>query len=223
MLKDLRKNIDKLREKKHLINAYVNKYYDQSAEKDYLDFFLRLTCKLVNGERGSIFIVDMENETVWLETGTGMERKQINVPRDGSMVGRVISSGKAEICNDMVAQEGIHKKVDSSTGFSTRNAICVPVKNLEKTRITGAIQVLNKKNGETFDGSDQKWLEDIAENLQLNIEHVYLQQETLGLMNTAIRFSSQLSKLVTIILTIIIVSMMGFIASSVILYNVISD
>ncbi len=63
MLKKLRKTIDNLREKKQLISTYVDKYYDESAEKDYLDFFLRPTCKLVNGERDSMFIIDTGNET----------------------------------------------------------------------------------------------------------------------------------------------------------------
>ena len=117
MLKQFRRDIDKLREKHRLINTYVENYYDKSAEKDYLNFFINIINKLVNGERSSIFISDMENEMVWLEAGTGIERKQITVPKDGSMVGRVISSGKPEINNNMALQEGAHKGVDSATGF----------------------------------------------------------------------------------------------------------
>ncbi len=87
------------------------------------------------------------------------------------MVGRVISGGKAEISNNMADREGAHKEVDSSTGYSTYSAICVPVISLDGAQVTGAIQVLNMKNRGEFNQGDQKWLEDIAENLQLNIEH----------------------------------------------------
>ena len=136
MLKQFRKDIDILREKHQLINTYVENYYDKSAEKDYLNFFISIISKLINAERSSIFISDIEDETVWLEAGTGIERKQITVPKDSSMVGRVISSGKPEINNTMAVQEGTHKGVDSATGFSTRNAICVPVVNRQRRLVS---------------------------------------------------------------------------------------
>ncbi len=220
MLKQFRRDIDILREKQRLINTYVENYYDKSAEKDYLNFFISIINKLVNGERSSIFISDMENELVWLEAGTGIERKQITVPKDSSMVGRVISSGKPEINNNMAVQEGAHKGVDSATGFSTRNAICVPVKSLDRERVTGAIQVLNKENGGVFNEDDQKWLENIAEHMQSYIEHVYLNQETLSVMD---KVCDNFSKLLTIFGVITLLSMTGFIIISAITYGLLSN
>ena len=206
MLKKFRKSIEKLKDENQLINAHAETYYDESAEKDYLDFFLRVINRLLDGERSSIFISDPKNDTVWLEVGTGIERKQITVPKEGSMVGGVIVCGEAHISNDMAAQEGAHKEVDSTTGFTTHNAICVPVKSLDGKRITGAIQVLNKKNGESFNENDLKWLEDIAQNLQFNIEHIYLQQETLSIVDKVFNAVNQLW---TILVAVTLVSMTG--------------
>ena len=220
MLKQFRRDVDILREKHRLINTYVENYYDKSAEKDYLNFFISIINKLVNGERSSIFISDMENEMVWLEAGTGIERKQITVPKDSSMVGRVISSGKSEINNNMAVQEGTHKSVDSATGFSTRNAICVPVKSLDRECVTGAIQVLNKENGGVFNEDDKKWLENIAEHMQSYIEHVYLNQETLSVMDKVCNTSS---KLLTILGVMTLLSMTGFIFVSAITYGLLSN
>ena len=160
----------------------------------------------VYGERSSIFISDPEKNTVWLEVGTGIDRKQITVHKEGSMVGGVMACGEAHISNDMEAQEGAHKEVDSSTGFSTRNAICVPVKSLDGKRVTGAIQVLNKNNGEPFNKDDQKWLEDVARNLQFNIEHIYLQQETMSMVDKVFHSISQLW---TILVAVTLASMTG--------------
>lgn len=206
MLKKFRKSIDKLKEQNQLINARVETYYDESAEKDYLDFFTRVINRLLDGERSSIFISDPENNTAWLEVGTGIERKQITVPKEGSMVGGVIACGEVHITNDMEAQEGAHKEVDSATGFTTHNAICVPVKSLDGKRITGAIQVLNKKSGEPFNAHDQKWLEDIARNLQFNIEHIYLQQETLTIVD---KVFNAINQLWTILVAVVLASMTG--------------
>lgn len=192
MLKNIRNSVHKLKEQHQLINSHVEAYFDESADKDYLGFFTRILNKIVHGERSSIFINDPNKETVWLEVGTGVQRKEITVPSETSMVGRVIASGKAEINDDLSDQEGAHQDVDSSTGSIMRNAICVPVKSLDGKEVTGAIQVLNKANGESFNEEDQKWLEDIARNIQFKIEHVYLQQESMSVTDKVFEAFSKL-------------------------------
>ncbi len=220
MLKSFRTDIDNLKKKHLLINTYVDKYYDKHAENDFLGFFTRVIRKLADCERGSIFITDMGEETVWIEAGTEIERKEITVPRDSSMVGRVISSGKAEINNKMADKEGAHKDIDSSTGYSTNNAICVPVISLDGKKVTGAIQVLNKKKGGKFTRNDQKWLEEVAENIALNIEHAFLQQETLSMVDATF---SVFTKLLNTLIIVTWVSIIGMTIASVFLYDILSS
>ena len=187
MLRNIRKSIHKLKEEHQLINSHIGTYYDESAEDDYLDFFTRVITSLLHGERSSIYINDPQNETVWFEVGTGAERKHVSKHIEGSMVGRAIASGKAEINNDMDAQEG------------TRNAICVPVKSMDKKQVTGVIQVVNKENKESFNEEDQKWLEDIAHNIQFNIEHISLHQGSLNISDKILESSNKLLSMLALL------------------------
>ncbi len=215
MFKKFRKEMNDLKQKRQFVNTYMDKYHDDSAKHDFFSFFVRIICKIIAGERCGIYITDLENKTVWLEAGTGFERKEIAVPlTTNSMVGKVISTGTAIINNDMAAQEGFHKNVDSSSGLETRNGICVPVKSLSNDRVTGAIQMLNKENGEVFTEKDQQWLEYIAENIQFNIEQTFLQQETLSLMD---RISSTLSKLWLIFLITVLLFLVAMFVGSIVL------
>lgn len=187
MLKNIRESVHKLKEEHELINSHIDTYYDESAEDNYLDFYTRLITKLLRGERGSIFINDPQDETVWSEVGTGTNRKHVTVHKENSMVGRVISSGEAEISNDMEDQEG------------ARNAICVPVKSMDKKQVTGVIQVVNKEGKESFDKEDQKWLEDIAHNIQFNIEHISLHQGSLNITDKIFEAIGKLFKVLVML------------------------
>lgn len=195
MLKNIRESLHKLKEEHQLINSHIGTYYDESAEDDYLEFFTRIITRLAHGERSSIYINDPENETVWFEVGTGTDRKHVSEHKEGSMVGRVIASGKAEINNDMNAQEG------------TRNAICVPVQSMDKKRVTGVIQVVNKENEESFNEEDQKWLEDVAHNIQFNIEHISLHQGSLSITDKILEASN---KLLTTLAVLFLLTVGGF-------------
>jgi hypothetical protein len=180
MLKKIRESLHKLKEEHQLINSKIETYYSESAEDDYLDFFTRVITGLLHGERSSIYINNPLDETVWFEVGTGTDRNHMSVPKEGTMVGGVIASGEAEINNDMEAEEEV------------RNAICVPVKSMDKKQVTGVIQVVNKENGESFNEEDQKWLEDIAHNIQYSIEHISLHQGSLSITDKVLKIIGNL-------------------------------
>jgi hypothetical protein len=179
MLKKIRESLHKLKEEHQLINSQMETYYSKSAEDNYLDFFTRVITRLVHGERSNIYINNPLDETIWFEVGTGTNRNHMTVPKEGTMVGGVIASGEVEINNDMDAQEGV------------RNAICVPVKSMDKKQVTGVIQVVNKENGESFNEEDQKWLEDIAHNIQFNIEHISLHQGSLSITDKVLEITGK--------------------------------
>ena len=71
-----------------------------------------------------------------------------------------------------------------------------------------------------FNEDDQKWLENIAEHMQSYIEHVYLNQEMLSVMDKVCNASG---KLLTILGVITVLSMTGFIFISAITYGLLSN
>ncbi len=161
-----------LRKKQQL----MEKAWQETGNRKLLKFFVDIMPKALNAERCSIFILDPVNEKVWLQCGTGLAEKQLQVPTANSMVGQVIETGKFVMEQDLEDQAGAHDVVAVKTGYVTRDALCVPVHGVTSKKVVGAIQVLNKIRGE-FTDEDREILERLAFHLEMNIENIFLRQE----------------------------------------------
>ena len=172
--KALHAKLEELKKKQEVIEKAWKK---RAGNKELLQFFVEIMPKALDAERCSIFILDPFNDDVWLQCGTGLSEKSVTVPKSGSLVGQVISKGNAIVEEDMQSHVGTHDIVAMKTGFVTRNAMCVPVHGLTTKRVTGAIQILNKKSERKFTDTDKATLEKLAFLLQMNIENIFLRQE----------------------------------------------
>lgn len=161
----------------------IDEAWKKTGNKPLLEFFVELIPRALNCERCSIFVLDPNADNVWVQCGTGLKEHQVRVPRAESMVGEVISTGKYQVDSEMENRVGAHEWVDLQTGFVTRNVLCVPVQGVTQPKITGAIQVLNKKSSSTFTTDDHKILEKLAAHIQMNIEHIYLRQQLAKLLD----------------------------------------
>jgi transcriptional regulator with GAF, ATPase, and Fis domain len=148
-----------------------------------VDFYVKFLPKITGAERCTIYIIEISTEKICSIFGTGLEERQIEPPRDGSIVGEAISSGKGIIVNDLETRNGFHTNVDGETGYNTRNMICVPIKSASTHGVTGAIQVLNKRLHGSFTKEDLAQLEEVASFLALSIENIIINQEILRISN----------------------------------------
>lgn len=169
----LYRHLDQIRLRERLLN----RSWSVRGNKGLLALFVEMIPKVLDVERCSIFINDPSTDKVWLQSGTGLEEKAIEVDKSDSVVGQVIATGLYLVKEDMNKLEGAHKRVDAQTGFVTRNELCVPIKSLSGDKTAGAILVLNKKGGRYFDEDDRVFLEKVATHLQTAIESVFLRQE----------------------------------------------
>lgn len=185
----LEKKLKQLRDKQQL----MEKAWREAGNRQLLQFFVDIMPKALDAERCSIFILDPVDEKAWLQSGTGMNEKQLQVPTKNSIVGRVISSGEYVIEDDLEDQVGAHDIVAVKTGFVTRNALCVPVHGVTTKKVVGAIQLLNKQHG-NFDDADREILERLAFHLEMNIENIFLRQE---LAKISVEMGQKIRKLET--------------------------
>ena len=142
-------------------------------------FYVKILPKIIGAERCTIYIIEMATDKICSIFGTGLEERQIEPPREGSIVGEVISSGKGIIVNDLAKREGFHSHAGAETGYIANNMICVPIKSATTHGITGAIQVLNKRLKGSFTKDDLQQLEEVANHLALSIENIIINQEIL--------------------------------------------
>lgn len=159
---------------------------DPTRESKFLEFYVRLIPRVLNAERCSVFIHDPVNEKVWLKAGTALKERGIEVSIDRSIVGEVISTGKPVVRSELQSRDGMHKATDTTTGFVTREIICVPIRSTRGNAVTGAIQVLNKKDGGRFSGEDQRFLEEVVDHFQSIVESIFVGQEAIGMTRSAI-------------------------------------
>ena len=187
----LESKLDRIRAKQEKLD----RAWKKTGNKELLQFFIDIMPKVLDVERCSIFILDPEENTVWLQCGTGLSEKQVSVPTKGSVVGRVISSGELWLDMDMETSVGEHDVVSMKTGFIARNTLCVPVFGVSSGNVTGAIQVLNKRNQQEYTDQDKEILKRLAYQLQMNIESIFLRQELAKISEEMKRKINKLEKL----------------------------
>lgn len=205
MYKEITSQINRLREKHNdLLKFSSNAEFDK-----LLSLITRIVTKVTESERCSVFINDPKNNKVWLKAGTGMQEHGIEVPTKGSVVGEVISSGRPIIITDFDEKSDATKATDEKTGFITRNILCVPIKSPTRFEITGAFELLNKKNGQSYSSNDMELAQEIAEHLQGHVDVIFHSQEIFGLSeqlySSAVKTTEFLARMVVILLIMLFV------------------
>ncbi|MBF0284342.1 MAG: GAF domain-containing protein [Magnetococcales bacterium] len=183
---DVKSQLEGLKLKQQMLK----RFWDPQGNKEVLDFFVEIVPRLVESERCSIFIHDPTSQEVWLQCGTGLDEKQIVLPMIGSHVGEVIKSGQARMFSGHDHRSEVAKKVESRTGFVTRSMLCVPIRTLGDDKVTGAIQVLNKRGADSFTEEDRTLLERVAEHLEMVIQNIYLSHQMACVSDTLCRRAS---------------------------------
>lgn len=157
--------------------ALIDKAWQKAGNRELMQFFVEIIPKVIAAERLSIFIHDPVDDNLWVQSGTGVTERQIKVPQSGSIVGRVIQTGKSVLESDLKDQMGAHDSVGIKTGYVTYNTLCVPVQGVSTKKVTGAVQAINKIGAHSFNEQDQAVLEKLAFHIQMHIENIYLRQE----------------------------------------------
>ena len=172
MFKSFKKELEELK----LQHAILERHSDPAEQDRLLDFYVDILPRVAGAMRCGVFIIDPEDHQVWLRAGTGVEERQIIVPEDSSIVGKVIKTGEPLIADHLEKEKGAHKQADEQTGFQTRQVLCVPIKGFEHGKVIGAIELLNKHEG-SFSKQDEKMLAEAARHVALFIGNIYLKQQ----------------------------------------------
>lgn len=160
----------------HRSREAVQRQWDKARNPDLMRLAVLATPKLLGADRCGVFVATPDRAFVWLEAGTGMVERQIEVAADYSMVGEVLRSGEALMRS---ASDG---ETLSKTGYPVTTALTVPIRRVDGSEVVGALQVLNREDGEPFDDDDVAALTDVAFTMQASVERLYDAQ---ALLDTA--------------------------------------
>jgi HD-GYP domain-containing protein (c-di-GMP phosphodiesterase class II) len=137
---------------------------------------MKATCKLLDSEGATLYLVDSEKNELYFETIVGSvaseQLKQIRLQIDEtSVAGTVALYRKSMIVNDAAKEKRHNKKAEEKSKNRTRTLVCVPVESHGK--LLGVLQALNKLQGEFLD-SDQKLLETLSNQVAIAVENALL-------------------------------------------------
>jgi two-component sensor histidine kinase len=125
---------------------------------------------VMNSEASSLMLLDESTGDLNVSIPTGPVKDEImgmRVPKSKGIGGWVISYNQPFISNDVVESDIFWK--DLSTGFTTRNIICVPLQD-SKGNAFGVLQAINKKGGKSFENEDVPVFESLALHVSSAIE-----------------------------------------------------
>jgi signal transduction histidine kinase len=143
-----------------------------------LQDIIGIASELTNTEASSVLLVEGKSGDLFFEAATGIKRYEVErvaVPKE-SIAGWIVENNLPLIIDDVTKEPRWSQKVDEATEFVTRSILGVPLR--VKDRVIGAIEVLNKKGGQSFSDDDLSTLTTLAAQAAVAIENARLFQQS---------------------------------------------
>ncbi|MBW1976637.1 MAG: GAF domain-containing protein [Deltaproteobacteria bacterium] len=144
--------------------------------------------EFTRAEASSVYQLDEEKKLLLVRVARGEKKepvRKIKLKLGEGIAGFVVKTGEPMVVQDVRKEKHFSDKFDKMTGFQTRSMICVPL--IIRNKAIGALQVLNKKSGESFDRSDLELLVGMAQQIAIALENARLYQ----IMRKRVRSTTQ--------------------------------
>lgn len=156
------------------LTALVNSSLDiHEIKKRAIDSATMLT----GAEAGSLLFLDAETGELYFDVATGEKGdtiKTIRLQKGQGIAGWVAENHLPMIIENTSSDPRFCKTVDETSGFATRNMICVPVGT--KERLIGVLQIINKREG-PFTTRESAIMATFAHQLAITIDNAKLHEE----------------------------------------------
>lgn len=142
---------------------------------ELLSHIIKMAAEVLQVERATLFIYDKIKNELWSRTGIGLKASEIRFPSNQGVAGEIFQSGKSIIISNPYEYSTFNKEFDLKSGFTTKNILGFPLKNING-EVIGVIQLLNKKSG-TFDSDDESYLGALASAVGIVLENALLREK----------------------------------------------
>ncbi len=130
------------------------------------------TTELLNSDRSTIFVHDHRTKELWTRVAEGVDAKEIRIPENSGIAGKVFTSGESENVTDPYSHALFNPIMDRTTGYKTESILCMPI--VEQTgKCIGVTQVLNKIGGE-FLARDEARLRAFTAQVSISLANAQL-------------------------------------------------
>lgn len=137
--------------------------------EELVSLLLTRVSRIMDTERTALFVVDETNGELWTRLTHGGQNLEIRLKPAQGLAGWSAKWGRSVNVKDAYQDVRFDAEWDKRTGFRTRSALCVPVRNHSGTTI-GVLQVLNKRGG-YFTLDDEGMLAALAAQVGVSLEN----------------------------------------------------
>ncbi|XP_019855662.1 PREDICTED: cGMP-dependent 3',5'-cyclic phosphodiesterase-like isoform X2 [Amphimedon queenslandica] len=133
---------------------------------------------LTKAEKCSLFLVDKEKKELSAvvfdsELPDNVSRSSIlRIPMGQGIAGYVAQTGESVNIRDVYRNPRFYKEIDKTTGFVTRNLLCIPI--MDQTGVVGVAQLVNKKGGRFFTKYDEELAISFSVYCGISLHHAML-------------------------------------------------
>lgn len=134
---------------------------------------------ILNCEAGSLLLIDDETSDMVFKATVGPVASNLigqHLPAGTGIVGRAVQTRGPVIENEEHPTSLRFTGIDQQTGFASRSLLAVPLQ--AKDRVTGVIEVINRRDGLPFGQDDQTLLTAFAGQAAVAIENARLYELT---------------------------------------------
>jgi len=161
-------NLQQIIEASKLINSTLDL-------DELLKVILSIALKIVNGENGTVYLVDKKRHEIWSKVLEASEPIDIRLPLGKGIAGYVAATGDTLNIPDAYLDARFNPEVDKRTGYHTKTILCMPMKNKDGD-IVGVFQLFNKHRG-TFTPEDESAIKALSIHAAIAIERARLYEE----------------------------------------------
>ena len=148
-----------------------------------LQVIVAKAAEVMDAERATLFLYDKPRNELWSKTTQKLEINEIRVALGVGIAGTVAKTRALINTGDAYADPRFDSTFDKQTGYRTRSILCLPLIG-NGDSLVGVIQVLNKRNRETFDEIDESLLAGLSDHITVALERgrlieAYIEKERL--------------------------------------------
>ena len=150
--------------KENEILKQVNHLYTQVDHLDAnIEALMDLSMTVVPSEAGALLLVDVDSEELYFKEVRGPKAKEVEkfrIPVHAGIAGHSFTEMQTISVSDVSKDPRHYQEISEKVGFETRSIIAVPIHFAGET--FGVIEIINKKEGDTFVTNEIEMLELIA-------------------------------------------------------------
>lgn len=163
--------------------AALNKISNQLSQELDVEALLQLivnsASEILNAETGSLLLTDAETGDLMFRVAIGQASQHLigeRLPRGTGVVGTVAERGEAVIVNDVRHDPRWYGGLDQDLDFETKAVLAVPL--IAQNTVIGVLELINKKDGSTFNKEDEQLLTTFGAQAAVAIQNARLFQQT---------------------------------------------